>query len=109
MAKLRVTMAEIKSETAFAYGLSVAEIEGRYRQAVEARKVAMYLCSTLSSRSYREIGRAFANRDHSTVFSAVRDIEKALLTDFDIEIEAKVILIRRALAKLAEKPLEDRI
>jgi chromosomal replication initiation ATPase DnaA len=40
-----------------------------------ARHVAMYLCKQRLKCSFPELGRAFGNRDHTTVMSAVRKIE----------------------------------
>jgi len=36
----------------------------------------MYLAKKLTTRSLPEIGRKFANRDHTTVIHAVKTIEK---------------------------------
>ena len=45
------------------------------------RQIAMYLCKTLTTRSYPDIGRRFGNRDHTTVLHAVRQIEKLKAAD----------------------------
>ncbi len=47
----------------------------RHRSVSRARHVAMYLCRQRLQCSYPEIGRAFADRDHTTVISAVRKVE----------------------------------
>jgi chromosomal replication initiator protein len=38
--------------------------------------IAMYLARKLTSMSYPEIGSRFGGKDHSTVISAVRKIER---------------------------------
>lgn len=40
------------------------------------RQLAMYTCRTLTGLSYKEIGRHFGNRDHSSVMYAVNRIQK---------------------------------
>jgi chromosomal replication initiator protein len=45
------------------------------------RQIAMYLAKKLTTRSLPEIGRKFANRDHTTVIHAVKTIDKFLKND----------------------------
>jgi chromosomal replication initiator protein len=45
------------------------------------RQIAMYLAKKLTTRSLPEIGRKFANRDHTTVIHAVKTIDKLLKND----------------------------
>ena len=48
----------------------------RSRPLARPRQVAMYLAKKLTSRSLPEIGRRFANRDHTTVIHAVKTITR---------------------------------
>ena len=48
----------------------------RSRYLVRPRQTAIYLAKSLTSKSLPEIGRAFANRDHTTVIHSVKTIEK---------------------------------
>tara|TARA_B100001123_G_C15245559_1_gene1000738 strand:- start:149 stop:1567 length:1419 start_codon:yes stop_codon:yes gene_type:complete len=48
----------------------------RSRYLVRPRQTAIYLSKILTSKSLPEIGRAFSNRDHTTVIHSVRTIEK---------------------------------
>jgi chromosomal replication initiator protein len=43
--------------------------------------IAMYLSRHLTSMSYPEIGSRFGGKDHSTIISAVRKIEKKMAED----------------------------
>ena len=87
----------ILSVVADFYGLSVEEVRGskRLRPLVHARHVAMYLCKQRLKCSFPELGRAFGNRDHTTVMSAVRKVE-ALRTS-DPEVRAHLEAIERKL------------
>ena len=48
----------------------------RSRYLVRPRQTAIYLAKMLTSKSLPEIGRAFSNRDHTTVIHSVKTIEK---------------------------------
>ena len=48
------------------------------------RQVAMYLCREYTDLSLPKIGRAFGNRDHTTVLHAVDKIKTLMNTDADI-------------------------
>ena len=65
------------------YSVKVADLRGsrRHRAIAAPRQVAMYLCRKHCGLSYAEIGQSFGGKDHSTVISAVRKIEKTLDTD----------------------------
>ena len=45
------------------------------------RQLAMFLCKTLTSFSYPEIGKAFGGKDHTTVMHAVKKIETLVSDD----------------------------
>ena len=53
----------------------------RSRPLARPRQIAMYLTKKLTTRSLPEIGRKFANRDHTTVIHAVKTIDKLLKND----------------------------
>lgn len=69
----------------------------RHKSVAFARHVAMYLCKQRLSCSFPEIGRAFGNRDHTTVMSAVRKIE-AQRAD-DLELRSHLEAIERKLSE----------
>jgi hypothetical protein len=79
------TIEAIQREVASDYGVRLRDLNGprRHRAIAHPRMVAMYLARKLTSMSYPEIGRRFGGRDHSTVISAVRKIERLCATDPD--------------------------
>ena len=56
----------------------------RSRYLVRPRQTAIYLSKILTSKSLPEIGRAFSNRDHTTVIHSVKTIEKLKKEDEEI-------------------------
>jgi chromosomal replication initiator protein len=56
----------------------------RHRSIAFARHVAMYLCKQRLKCSFPELGRAFGNRDHTTVMSAVRKVEHLRSSNPDV-------------------------
>jgi chromosomal replication initiator protein len=69
----------------------------RHKSVAFARHVAMYLCKQRLKVSFPEIGRAFGNRDHTTVMSAVRKIEAQ--RDTDPQVRAHLEALERRLAE----------
>ena len=56
----------------------------RSRYLVRPRQTAIYLAKILTSKSLPEIGRAFSNRDHTTVIHSVKTIERLRKIDNDL-------------------------
>ena len=75
-----LTCARIIDEAAEVFGMSVDDLCGysRTRALVQARQSAMYVCRSLTEESLPAIGRAFGQRDHTTVLHAVRKIEQLM-------------------------------
>jgi chromosomal replication initiator protein len=67
----------------------------RHKSVAFARHVAMYLCKQRLKCSFPELGRAFGNRDHTTVMSAVRKVEQ--LRGSDPEVRAHIEALERKL------------
>jgi chromosomal replication initiator protein len=72
-----VDLEQIQREVARFYKIAVEELrqDRRTKHLAHARSVAMYLCRKLTKSSFPEIANRF-NKDHSTVISAVRKVEK---------------------------------
>ena len=75
--KAPVTVKSILKATCEVFDFTLDQITGgsRRRPLVDARQIAMYVTRNMTDLSYPEIGRAFGNRDHTTVIHAVRKIE----------------------------------
>ena len=65
----------------------------RSRPLARPRQMAMYLAKKLTSRSLPEIGRRFANRDHTTVIHAVKTITR--LSEQDDEMKKNISQIKK--------------
>jgi len=63
----------------------------RHKSIAFARHVAMYLCKQRLKCSFPELGRAFGNRDHTTVMSAVRKVEHLRTTDPEVRAHLEAI------------------
>lgn len=53
------------------------------------RQVAIYLCRTLANESFPKIGTHFGGRDHSTIMSSYRKIEKDLKNNEQLKVVIK--------------------
>jgi chromosomal replication initiator protein len=86
----------IQRETARFYKVAVEELRAdrRTKQLAHARQVAMYLARKLTRSSFPEIAGRF-NKDHSTVISSVRKVERQREVDAGVrkeldELESKL-------------------
>jgi chromosomal replication initiator protein len=80
------------------FSLSNTELisKDRHKSVAFARQVAMYLCRQRLKCSFPELGRAFGNRDHTTVMSACRRVES--LRKQDPQVDAHLAAIEEKLA-----------
>ena len=67
----------------------------RSRPLARPRQIAMYLAKKMTTRSLPEIGRRFANRDHTTVIHAVKTINR--LSEQDDEMKKNITQIKSLL------------
>ena len=79
-------ISDIKIEVANFYHLTVRDLESRDRTkpVAMARHIAMYLSRKLTDRSIAQIGIAFDHRDHTTVITAIKKIERLRTADAQI-------------------------
>ncbi|RYG70960.1 chromosomal replication initiator protein DnaA, partial [bacterium] len=91
------SLEDIQREVCHHFKLRSADLFGkdRHKSIAFARHVAMYLCRQRLKFSFPELGRAFGNRDHTTVMSAVRKVEA--LRDSDPEVRAHIEALERKL------------
>ena len=73
-----ISIDKIQNVTSNFFSINLQEMlsQRRSRPLARPRQIAMYLAKKLTTRSLPEIGRKFANRDHTTVIHAVKTIEK---------------------------------
>jgi hypothetical protein len=74
---------EIIAEVAKFYGVRPSDIFGasRARKFVRPRQIAMYFARELTLHALSRIGRAFGNRDHTTVLLALRRVPELRAAD----------------------------
>ena len=65
------------------YKISIEQMKGKKRndEVNFPRQVAIYLCRELTTESFPKIGSYFGGRNHSTIISACKRIEKELTTN----------------------------
>lgn len=77
------TLSEITRRVAMMFDVSVSDIRegGRGQSIVIPRQVAMYIARTGGGHQYKQIGRYFGRRSHSTVVHACQQIKERLQDD----------------------------
>ena len=87
----------IQNIVASHFNLNINELLSprRPRSLARPRQIAMYLAKQYTTNSLPDIGRKFANRDHTTVIHAVKKIDE--LIKKDNEIRQNVIEIKKKL------------
>jgi len=92
-----VTVDKIQNVVSGYYNISLNEMlsQRRSRPLARPRQIAMYLAKKLTTRSLPEIGRRFANRDHTTVIHAVKTIIR--LSEKDEEMKKDISQIKNML------------
>ena len=81
---------DIIEETARYYQIKVDEIKGqrRTKNVTMARHVSIYLIRTLTNLSLNDIGTYYEDRNHATVLSSIKKIEKNI--DLDPDLSAAI-------------------
>lgn len=82
-----ISVKYVIAETAAQFGLTPDDIKSRRREKkyVRPRQVGMYLARQLTDQGLNQIGRAFGDRDHTTVLHAIAKIDRLRKTDLAIE------------------------
>jgi len=85
-----LTVDKIQNVVSNFFNIQLAEMlsQRRSRPLARPRQIAMYLAKKLTTRSLPEIGRRFANRDHTTVIHAVKTITR--LSEKDDEMKKNI-------------------
>ena len=92
-----ITVDKIQNVVSNYFNISLNEMlsQRRSRPLARPRQIAMYLAKKMTSRSLPEIGRRFANRDHTTVIHAVKTVTR--LSDQDEEMKKNINQIKSLL------------
>tara|TARA_B100000941_G_scaffold218553_1_gene161279 strand:- start:3541 stop:4935 length:1395 start_codon:yes stop_codon:yes gene_type:complete len=89
-----ITVDKIQNVVSNFFNIALSEMlsQRRSRPLARPRQIAMYLSKKMTSRSLPEIGRRFANRDHTTVIHAVKTITR--LSEQDDEMKKNLSQIK---------------
>ena len=92
-----ITVDKIQNVVSNFFNIALSEMlsQRRSRPLARPRQIAMYLAKKMTSRSLPEIGRRFANRDHTTVIHAVKTITR--LSEQDDEMKKNISHIKSLL------------
>ena len=92
-----ITVDKIQNIVSNYFNISLSEMlsQRRSRPLARPRQIAMYLSKKMTTRSLPEIGRRFANRDHTTVIHAVKTITR--LSEQDDEMKKNISQIKSLL------------
>ncbi len=92
-----ITVDKIQNTVSNFFNIPLAEMlsQRRSRPLARPRQIAMYLAKKMTTRSLPEIGRRFANRDHTTVIHAVKTITR--LSEKDDEMKKNIEQLRSLL------------
>ncbi|MGQ0286820.1 chromosomal replication initiator protein DnaA [Pasteurellaceae bacterium 22721_9_1] len=93
-----ITIENIQKIVAEYYRIKVSDLKSknRSRSIARPRQLAMALAKELTNRSLPEIGKAFGDRDHTTVLHACRQIQ--LLRETDTNIQEDWLNLNRTLS-----------
>ena len=92
-----ITVDKIQNIVSNYFHIALSEMlsQRRSRPLARPRQIAMYLAKKMTTRSLPEIGRRFANRDHTTVIHAVKTITR--LSEQDDEMKKNINQIKSLL------------
>ncbi len=92
-----ITVDKIQNVVSNFFNIALSEMlsQRRSRPLARPRQIAMYLAKKMTTRSLPEIGRRFANRDHTTVIHAVKTISR--LSEQDDEMKKNINQIKSLL------------
>ena len=92
-----ITVDKIQNVVSNYFNIALSDMlsQRRSRPLARPRQLAMYLAKKMTTRSLPEIGRRFANRDHTTVIHAVKTITR--LSEQDDEMKKNINQIKNLL------------
>ena len=92
-----ITVDKIQNVVSNYFNIALSDMlsQRRSRPLARPRQIAMYIAKKMTTRSLPEIGRRFANRDHTTVIHAVKTITR--LSEQDDEMKKNINQIKSLL------------
>ncbi len=95
-AKKKLDETRIIHEVADYYNLTPSQLTGKTRtsEISLARHIAIYLCREILDMPFTKIGICFGGKDHSTIMSAVKKVEKELKTSEQMKTVIKELKAR---------------
>lgn len=86
-------ISEIKRAACQHFKLEPAELisHRRTHSVVYPRQIAFYLCKTLTTKSFPEIGKHFGDKDHTTVLFSVNKIGRLVKTDWRVAFDVAAV------------------
>jgi chromosomal replication initiator protein len=83
----------IQTEVANTFSITVDELIGKKRNESYTlpRHIAIYLMREKYNLTYKDIARLFGGRDHSTIISSIKNIERLILTDQKVKETIDII------------------
>jgi len=102
-----VTVEDVQRAVCEHYRLKLPQLIGkdRHREVAVARQVAMYLARTHLGTSFPQIGARFDGKDHTTVMSAVRRVEKLLGEDAEVAAAVEALSLKLGFQPRPAPPL----
>ena len=88
-----ITVDKIQNIVSNYFNIALSDMlsQRRSRPLARPRQIAMYLSKKMTTRSLPEIGRRFANRDHTTVMHAVKKVEELRTNDTTLAEEVDIL------------------
>ena len=104
-----ITIAQVQERVARYFDVPVQHLKSsrRHGRLVRARHIAVYLCTELTGKSLPVIGRAFGDRDHTTMINSRRRALEMMAADISLEMDVgwmRADLIKRH-GKQGESPM----
>ncbi len=91
---LDILIDRIISTVAKYYGVEVEDIKSKKKTdaIANARHIAIYIIRKLTDKSYKDIGKIFSSRDHSTIMSSCEKVTTLIKTTRKTESDIKAII-----------------
>lgn len=91
-----ISVEDIQKMVADHFKVKISDLKStsRAKQIVVPRQVSMYLIKKHLDKPYVEIGRAFGDRDHTTVMNAIERVENLQSKDLDIKNDLEELTTR---------------